>query len=115
VARPRLANARCTSTITPASWSADDLVMPHIAANDFRDPIRVDPRRRVLVCHFISSLTISTLAVGCRIGLGASPDVLLHSAPYGMLLARRPCRNLRAKSEAKETVWFQCVISLRQL
>jgi hypothetical protein len=27
----------------------------------------------------------------------------------------RPCRNLRAKSDAKETVLFQCVISLRQL
>lgn len=26
-----------------------------------------------------------------------------------------PCRNLRAKSDAKETVLFQCVISLRQL
>jgi hypothetical protein len=32
-----------------------------------------------------------------------------------MRVLERPCRNLRAKSDAKQTVLFQCVISLRQL
>jgi hypothetical protein len=28
-----------------------DLVMPHVAADDLLNLTRVDPRRRVLVCH----------------------------------------------------------------
>jgi hypothetical protein len=28
-----------------------DLVMPHVAADDVRDTIEIDPRCRVLFCH----------------------------------------------------------------
>src|SRR5690242_7846959 len=39
-----------------------DLVMPHVAADDARDPIRIDLRRRILFCHVSALLLV--LAVG---------------------------------------------------
>jgi hypothetical protein len=35
-----------------------DLVMPHVAADDARDPIRIDLPRRILFCHVSALLLI---------------------------------------------------------
>jgi hypothetical protein len=35
-----------------------DLVMPHVAADDARDPIRIDLRRRILFCHVSAPLLV---------------------------------------------------------
>jgi len=54
----------------PCELVGRDLVMPHIAADDVRDVIKIDPWRRILLGHCTSLLI--NLGRRCRIGLEVS-------------------------------------------